>query len=82
MIFGINTTRHISKLSQLRITISKYHSWYLCQISLQIMLLPILIVQCQHFRIFTISRTTTNRQKMEVFHLDKQKVALLVGITE
>ena len=26
---------------KLRITISKYHSWYLCQISLQIMLLPI-----------------------------------------
>ena len=26
-----------------RITISKYHSWYLCQISLQIMLLPIQI---------------------------------------
>ena len=51
MIFGINTTRYISKLSQislayrlvkLRITISKYHSWYLCHISLQIMLLPIL----------------------------------------
>ena len=46
MIFGINTTRDISKLSQislvkLRIAISKYHSWYLCQISLQIMLLPI-----------------------------------------
>ena len=49
MIFGINTTRDISKLSQislaqrlvkLRITILKYHSWYLCQISLQIMLLP------------------------------------------
>ena len=31
MIFGMNTTRDISKLSQ--ITISKYHSWYLCQIS-------------------------------------------------
>ena len=29
-------------LVKLRITISKYHSWYLCQISLQIMLLPIL----------------------------------------
>ena len=52
MIFGIKTTRDISKLSQislawrlvkLRITILKYHSWYLCQISLQIMLLPILI---------------------------------------
>ena len=37
MIFGINTTRDISKLSQislaqrlvkLRITILKYHSWY------------------------------------------------------
>ena len=26
-----------------RITILKYHSWYLCQISLLIMLLPILI---------------------------------------
>ena len=28
---------------KLRITILKYQSWYLCQISLQIMLLPILI---------------------------------------
>ena len=28
---------------KLRTTISKYHSWYLCQISLQIVLLPILI---------------------------------------
>ena len=28
---------------KLRITISKYHPWYLCQISLQIMLLPIQI---------------------------------------
>ena len=53
MIFGINTTCDISKLSQisltyrlvkLRITILKYHSWYLYQISLHIMLLPILIV--------------------------------------
>ena len=26
---------------KLHITVSKYHSWYLCQISLQIMLLPI-----------------------------------------
>ena len=33
-IIGLNTTSDISKLSQkLRITISKYHSWYLCQIS-------------------------------------------------
>ena len=31
--------------SQLRITISKYHSWYLCQISLLIMLLPIQILR-------------------------------------
>ena len=50
MIFGINTNRDISKLSQnfTRLTAreitykknSKYHSWVLCQISLQIMLLP------------------------------------------
>ena len=54
MICGINTTCDISKSSQislawrlvkLRITISKYHSWYLCQISLQIMLLPIRILK-------------------------------------
>ena len=43
MIFGINTTRDISKSSRIKlgITILKYHSWYLWQISLQIMLLPI-----------------------------------------
>ena len=29
---------------KLRVTISKYHWWYFCQISLQIMLLPLLIV--------------------------------------
>ena len=39
MILGINTTCDISKLSQIRKTILKYHSWYLCQMSLQIMLL-------------------------------------------
>ena len=48
-----NTNRDISKLPEisravrrvkLRLTILKYHSWYLCQISLQIMLLPILIL--------------------------------------
>ena len=55
MISGIHvhTTRDISKLSQIslaillqvRITILKYHSWYLCQISyLLIMRLPILWV--------------------------------------
>ena len=48
MIFGTNTTRDISKFSNStrltarEITISKYH-WYLCQISLKIMLLPIQI---------------------------------------
>ena len=45
MIFGTNTTRDISKLPQ--ISISKYQSWYLCQVSLQIMLLPI---ECFHSR--------------------------------
>ena len=50
MIFGINTTCDISNLSQIPLaqrlvklptTILKYHLWYLCQISLQIMPLPI-----------------------------------------
>ena len=36
---------------KLRITISKYHLWYLCQISLQIMLLPILI---HHFFVLIV----------------------------
>ena len=45
MIFGINTTRDIWKLPQ----ISKYHSWYLCQVSLQIMLLPIQIIEFNFF---------------------------------
>ena len=41
MIFGINTTHDTSKLSNnILQSISKYNSWYLCQISLQIMLLP------------------------------------------
>ena len=67
MIFGIhvNTTCDISKLSQislaeqlvkLRITILKYHPWYLCQISLQINVLPIqtiLIVRSLKVRIVT-----------------------------
>ena len=61
VIFGINTTCDISKLSQISlaqrlvklyvITIPKYHSWHLCQISLQIMLLPILI---NHYMISAI----------------------------
>ena len=38
----------------LRITISKYHSWYLCQISLQIMLLPILTHRLQTNKVSTV----------------------------
>ena len=54
----LQTFCDISKLSQislayglvkLRSTILKYHSWYLCQISLQIMLLPILMVHMYSF---------------------------------
>ena len=57
MIFGINTTRDISKLSQ----ISKYHSWYLCQISLQIMLLPTLsdYYSFSHISIFFFTTPTS-----------------------
>ena len=56
MIFGIYTTRDISKSPQISLaqrlvklckTILKYRSWYLCQISLQIMLLPMLIMSAK-----------------------------------
>ena len=64
MIFGINTTCDISKLSQIvSISVSKYHSWYLCQISLQIMQLPILTSKLH----FTVSnKTATQTQKHEI----------------
>ena len=42
MIFGINTTSDISKLSQITYNNFEISLVYLCQISLQIMLLPIL----------------------------------------
>ena len=73
MIFGRNTTRDISKLSQislaqrlvkLPITISKYRSWYLCQISLQIMLLPIHILLHEKFLI-----PSTDYSDFEFLHL-------------
>ena len=79
MIFGTNTTRDISKLSQLRITILKYHSWYLRQISLQIMLLPIQIKKLterleiqnfpsKHFRIFHGMSTQKLREEKISYH--------------
>ena len=62
MIFGINTTNDISKLLYVisravrRVkfeTILKYHKWYLCQISLQIMLLFVYTTTHKRFVIFT-----------------------------
>ena len=62
MIFGINTTSDISKLLYVisravrRVkfeTILKYHEWYLCQISLQIMLLIVYTTTRKWFVIFT-----------------------------
>ena len=44
---------------KLPITILKYHSWYLCQISLQIMLLPILILPKIYSGKITIFKTYT-----------------------
>ena len=43
VIFGINTTSDISKLSQIKYNNFEISLWYLCQISLQIMLLIIQI---------------------------------------
>ena len=48
---------------KLRITILKYHSWYLCQISLQIMLLSILIIIQQNW-----SNPKYTSMKEMVFH--------------
>ena len=62
MIFGINTTSDISELLYVisravrRVkfeTILKYHEWYLCQISLQIMLLFVYTTTHKRFVIFT-----------------------------
>ena len=76
MIFRINTTRDISKLSQislaqrlvkLRITILKCDSWYLCQISLLIMLLPIQTARLHHLPIHNraiYQLSATNHKQM------------------
>ena len=61
MIFGINTTPDISKLGQISLAkrlvefdpILKYQEWYLCQISLQIMLLFVYTTTRKRFVIFT-----------------------------
>ena len=46
VVFRLSTTGDISKLSHICVTILKYHSWYLSQIPLEIVLFPILIGQC------------------------------------
>ena len=62
VIFGINTTSDTSKLLYVISravkgvkfeTILKYHKWYLCQISLQIMLLFVYTTTRKRFVIFT-----------------------------
>ena len=62
LIFGINNTSDISKFLDLisrairRVkfeTILKYHEWYLCQISIQIMLLFVYTTTRKRFVIFT-----------------------------
>ena len=73
VIFGINTTCDISKLSQ----ILKYHSWYLCQISLQIMLLPILSHKFFNYdhlggykaKLITVQTTFLRQGALDVSHL-------------
>ena len=87
VIIGIITTRDISKLSQisfaqrlvkLRITISKYHEWYLCQISLQIMLLPIQIAPQSIFR--TINRGLSAVQKISKITYTAFRFSLLTNL--
>ena len=62
MIFGINTTivtRNFTSRYVRRVkfeTIMKYHQWYLCQISLQIMLLFVYTTTHTRFVIFALSQ--------------------------
>ena len=92
--FSISTTRNISKLSQislayrlvkLRITISKYHLWYLCKISLQIMVLPILICnfKCENCKIAMATFRTSQGQDGKKENLNTRKSdsrKILIGI--
>ena len=48
-----NFTRQTAREITFGITISKYHSWYLCQISLQIMLLSIQIIEIFKWKLDT-----------------------------
>ena len=67
MIFGINTTivtRNFTSRYVRRVkfeTIMKYHQWYLCQISLQIMLLFVYTTTHTRFVIFTCRYFKLNR---------------------
>ena len=79
MIFGINTTRDISKLFQisraikrLSITISKYHSWYLRQISQQIIPLPILIISFSSFSVAVSDAVESADRKLLSWDQDSQ----------
>ena len=51
---------------KLRITILKYHWWYLCQISLQIMLLPIQIRVNSRLKNFRIDRTIFSFLELDI----------------
>ena len=54
---------------KLRITISKYHWWYLCQISLQIMLLPILILLREKLLLFDWLRAVLFQRNLKYLHV-------------
>ena len=54
---------------KLRIAISKYHWWYLCQISLQIMLLPILILLREKLLLFDWLRAVLFQRNLKYLHV-------------
>ena len=62
MVFSIGSFK-------LRIPISKYHSWYLCQISLQIMLLPILKHPFALNNLFSITDLNLELEHFEYFDM-------------
>ena len=63
-----NTTRDISSL--------KYHPWYLCQISLQIMLLPIVTLLHEKLLQFDWLRAVVFQLNLKYLHV---KITIVCG---
>ena len=83
MTFVINTTRDISKLSQITYNNFEISLWYLCKISLQIMLLFVYTTTHKRFVIFTcryfkLSRNTTALSQSNCRHFSCSSITVKI----